>query len=163
MVKLDRMLKAVVVLVSLCLATGCGGNRISNHWLVDYTRSAHGAYMLNLNVDDASKDSLNFKFVAQYFAPSEVLLQAESFEAFWADSKVPVRAFKGPGPSGYHSEPNASGAGPYAYLIAGVIRDERKEMLDSLRYSLVLNVLAPGDSSLIERIPLSGVMTIHKR
>lgn len=157
------MLKSVVVLVSLGLVAGCGGNKISSHLLVDYTKSAHGSFLVNLNVDDSSKDSLNFKFVAQYFAPSEVLLQAESFEAFWGDSKVPVRTFKGPRPSGYHSEPNASGAGPYAYLLAGVIRDERKEMLDSLRYSLVLDVLAPGDSSLIERIPLSGVMTIHKR
>ncbi|MBK7143618.1 MAG: hypothetical protein IPH75_16280 [bacterium] len=157
------MLESVVVLVSLSLATGCGGNRISNHWLVDYTRTAHGAYMLNLNVDDASKDSLNFKFVAQYFSPSEVLLQTESFEAFWGDSKVPVRTFKVPHPSGYHSELNASGAGPYAYLIAGVILDERKEMLDSLRYSLVLNVMSPSDSSLIERIPLSGRIPIHKR
>ncbi|MBK7141362.1 MAG: hypothetical protein IPH75_04695 [bacterium] len=157
------MLKSVVVLVSLSLASGCGGNRISNHWLVDYTRSALGAYMLNLNVDDASKDSLNFKFVAQYFSPSEVLLQTESFEAFWGDSKVPVRTYKGPGPSVYRSGTNASGAGPFAYLLAGVIRDERKKMLDSLRYSLVLNVLAPADSSLIERIPLSGRIPIHKR
>ena len=157
------MLKSVVVLVSLSLAAGCGGNRISSHLLVDYTKSAHGSFLVNLNVDDSSRDSLNFRFLAQYFSSSEVLLQTESFEAFWGDSKVPVRAFKGPGPSGYHSELNASGAGPYAYLIAGVIRDERKEMLDSLRYTLVLNVLSPSDSSLIERIPLSGGIPIHKR
>lgn len=161
--KLNKILRLLVFLTSLGLAAGCGGNRISSHLVVDYTKSAHGSFLVNLNVDDSSRDSLNFKFVAQYFSPTEVLLQTESFEAHWGDSKVPVRAFKGPGPSGYRSGSNASGAGPYAYLLAGVIRDERKEMLDSLRYSLVLNVLAPGDSSLIERIPLSGGIPIHKR
>jgi hypothetical protein len=152
-------ISAILVLV----IESCGGVKLRNYMAIDYTNSQRGAYNLNFNQYYDSSDSLHGVFLMQYYFPTDVTLHLDSATLRWSDSSRPVTSpslVRSNLKSRYNGNSNASGAGPFATMIVGVVREGRPAETDTLTYSFVVSVRSTADSSQIETVPMTGRMVV---
>jgi hypothetical protein len=145
------------------LFVSCAGNKgLRFFTVVDYTHSQYGAYMMNFNRNLDDPNELKGVFSLQYFSPTEVSLRVDSSYGRWIVSGRKIESMQViGGSSGYNGNPNATGAGPFAWLTAaGGFHQEWPSNLDTLSFSLFLTVVSLPDSSIVERFPIMGKMVV---
>jgi hypothetical protein len=145
------------------LSGSCCGSKIVNHLVVDYTKTQVGHYNLNFNQHRSSSDSLTGLLLLQYYYPVEVSLHIDSAHYQWVPSnrQVGSPSFVGSNvTSKYNGALNASGAGPFARMIVGAVREVGSSDADTLKYSLVVTVSKVIDSSIVETFPVTASLAV---